>query len=331
MVDIIQAVVGLVVLVLAADRMVRSSIRVSRSLGVSVILIGAVIVGFGTSVPEFLVSGLAALEGNIDLAVSNVTSSNTANVSLVLGAAALLTPIASRRAVIRREGALMFASVVTLAAVLAGGHPELWQGLLLLGSLGVATTLMARWASEDPDAVLAEIEEELGGDETEADGEPTTEAALESRFRRLRSDVGRELVIGIVALGITLVAADQLLDGAIGLGERFGLSAAFLGLMTGVGTSLPELSAAIAAARHGESDLILGNILGSNIFNSLGVAGLAATIGPGPLVDVTPIIVGLMVAASFMAGLFAFTGQRIVRLEGVLLLVAFVAYGLYVF
>ncbi len=330
MVDIIQAVVGLVVLVLASDRMVRSSIRVSRSLGVSVILIGAVIVGFGTSVPEFLVSGLAALEGNIDLAVSNVTSSNTANVSLVLGAAALLTPIASRRAVIRREGALMFASVVTLAAVLAGGHPELWQGLLLLGLLGVATTLMARWASEDPDAVLAEIEDELGDDDP-GTGEPSTEAALEGRFRRLRSEVGRELVIGIVALGITLVAADQLLDGAIGLGQRFGLSAAFLGLMTGVGTSLPELSAAIAAARHGESDLILGNILGSNIFNSLGVAGLAATIGPGPLVDVTPIIVGLMVAASFLAGLFAFTGQRIVRFEGVLLLVAFAAYAVYVF
>ncbi|HHC08948.1 MAG TPA: sodium:calcium antiporter [Actinobacteria bacterium] len=325
-VDGVQAVVGLGLLVVASDRMVRSTIRVSNALGVSAILIGAVIVGFGTSVPEFLVSGLASLEGNLDLAMSNVTSSNAANVTLVLGVAAVISPVAARRGVIRREGALMIVAVVALAAVLAGGHPRLWQGVVLFAGLVGATTLMTRWAREDPEFVLAELEElaEL----PDGDGnEEAVERLVEGRLRRLRSEVGRELLIGLVALVITLVAADQLLDGAVGLGTHIGLSATFIGLMTGVGTSLPELAAAVAASRHGEGDLVLGNVLGSNIFNSLGVAGLAIALRPAVLVAMTPGVVALMVAAVFAAGFFAFSGQRVVRLEGAVLLAGFVAYS----
>jgi len=313
--DMVQAAVGLAVLVVAADRMVKSAIRISAALGVSTILIGAVIVGFGTSVPEFLVSGLAALEGNLDLAISNVTSSNTTNVTLVLGIAALVAPVVSRRLVIRREGVVMVSAVALLAIMIVPGELVVVEGLVLLALLVGSTMLMGRWSSGDG-AGPSEVSETM------------VDVPSTSGWRSL---VGRELVIGLVALVVTLVAADQLLDGAIGLGAHFGLSAAFLGFMTGVGTSLPELAAAVAAARRRESDLILGNVLGSNIFNSLGVAGLAVTVGPGRLVDVTPAIALMMVGACALAGLFAVTGKRIVRFEGLALLLVFVAYAVAVY
>lgn len=312
--DLAYFVGGLVLLVLAADRLVEAAIRVARALGVSAVLIGAVIIGFGTSIPEFLVSGFAALGGRLDLAVSNVVSSNAANVTLVLAMAALVSPLGTRRRVIQREGILMLGSVSLLAVLLVGGSLRRWEGFLLFGLLLVATAAMARWARDDPDGVLATP--------AEASEEETPHA--DAMWRRL---VARELLIGVATLAGTIVGADLLLEGAVGLGESLGLSAAFLGMMTGVGTSLPELSAALAASRRRQSDLILGNVLGSNVFNSLGVAGIAGIFGPGVLVDMTPALLGLMVAAAAIAGLFATTGQRIVRWEAVLLLGVFVAYG----
>ncbi len=319
MLEFVKAVGGLALLVVAADRMVLASVRVSRSLGVSAILIGAVIVGFGTSVPEFFVSAVAALRGNLDLAMSNVVSSNTANVTLVLGAAAVLVPVVTRRRTIRREGFAMFGAVVALALALAGGAAERWQGFLLLGLLGLSTWAIGRWAATDEDAILGRVDD--GGS-----GSDPARGAV-----GWRAFVAREIVIGLVALVVTLVAADLLVDGAVAVGARLGLSGAFLGFLAGVGTSLPELSAALAAARRRESDLILGNVLGSNLFNSLGVAGLAATLGPGALHDVTIPILLAMVGTCFVAGWFATSGQRIVRAEGILLLVAFGAYAVLVY
>jgi cation:H+ antiporter len=286
-----------------------------------VIFIGAVVVGFGTSVPEFVVSALAALEGELDLAVGNVISSNFSNVTLVLGAAALITPIAARRRVIKREGALMFASVAVLAALLANGWLDAWEGFLLLGLLGVAIWLMIRWSSDDSDAVLGQID-----DEDESSG--TTDLTDIDFWRK---EVGREILIGVGALIVTIIAADFLLDGVIGVGIHFGLSTLFLGLITGVGTSLPELAAGVAAARNREPGLVLGNVLGSNIFNSLGVVGLAAILGPGELTAITIPLLAIMVGTVFVAGVFALTGKRINRIEGALLLVAFAAFVVYAF
>lgn len=288
----------------------------------SAILIGAVVVGFGTSAPEFLVSGLAAAEGHLDLAMSNVISSNISNVTLVLGTAAVLVTLASRRAIVRREGALMFASVVALAVVLADGWVHQWEGALLMIGMIVAIYLLVRWSRADGPLLPPEFDEDHES-ERGADGD--------EEIRRDRAALGREIVIGLVALVLTLLAADFLLDGAIGLGERFGLSPAFLGLLTGVGTSLPELSAAIAGARRRHVDLVLGNVMGSNIFNSLGVAGVAAVLGPGELLHITPALIVIMIVACAVAGAFANTGQRIIRAEGIALLVAFVVYVVVVF
>jgi cation:H+ antiporter len=254
------------------------------------------------------------------LAVANVVSSNTSNLTLVLGSAALITPIIARRQIIKREGALMFAAVAVLTAFLANGWLSAWEGFILLGLLGGAIWLMIRWSTDDPDAVMAQITDAVEPDKDEPKGRP--------HWRRA---VGKEIVIGVVALVVTVIAADFLLDGVVGLGERFGLSAVLLGLITGVGTSLPELAAGISAARHREPELVLGNVLGSNIFNSLGVVGLAAVLGPGAIPEITVVPLTIMVGAASLAGIFSLTGQRISRREGAILLAGFAAYTVYAF
>jgi cation:H+ antiporter len=305
-IDILRLVVGLIVLIVAADRLVISAVRVARLLNVSVVIIGAVIVGFGTSIPEFVVSGLAASQGNTSLAMSNVVASNTANVGVVLGLSALVATVSTKHRVIRREGLLMFVSVAVLAVMLAGGYAGRLEGVALVGGMVLALGLLVRWSRDDPEAVVEDLED------IDSDGR----------------GVAVEVIYGVLALAATVVAGQQLLLGVEGIGRELGFSIVFMGMITGVGTSLPELSAALAGARRGHSDLVLGNVLGSNIFNSLGVAGVAAIIGPGSLIGVSWILIGLMLTVAAIAGIFAFTGQVITRIEGLVLISMFVLYVL---
>ena len=304
--DIIRLVVGLVILIVAADRLVISAVRVARVLKISVVIIGAVIVGFGTSVPEFVVSGLASAQGNVSLGISNVVASNTANIGLVLGLSALIATVATQRGVIRREGVLMLVAVSALTVVLLGGYISRIEGVLLVIGMIVAIALLVRWAREEPD----------------------TDEQIEDIDDIDPSQVWREVLLGLVALVATVVAGQQLLLGVEGIGTELGFSVVFMGMITGVGTSLPELSAALAGARRGHSDLVLGNVLGSNIFNSLGVAGVAAVIGPGEVTGVGGVLLGLMMAAAAFAGVFAYTRQVISRSEGLVLVVLFIVYVL---
>lgn len=309
LVDIIRVVAGLIVLIVAADRLVLSAVRIAKAMQISVVIIGAVIVGFGTSIPEFVVSGLAATEGNLSLAISNVVASNTANLTLVLGSAALLTPIITEHRVIRREGLLMLGSVMLLAVVVIGGETSRLQGAALAGAMLVAVYLLARWTKEDPEGAGTEVADIDDGETGEI-------------------RVGAEAIFGVLALVATIVAGQQLLVGVESIGNELGFSVVVMGLITGVGTSLPELSAAAAGARRGHSDLVLGNVLGSNVFNSLGVAGVAILIGPGLIEGETLILISIMIGAAAIAGVFAFTRQKLSRLEGFLLLVVFVVYAL---
>ncbi len=302
-VDIVRVVAGLVILVIAADRLVLSAVRIAKVLDVSAIIIGAVIVGFGTSVPEFVVSAVAASDGNLELAMSNVVASNIANVTLVLGVAALMALITTRTAVIRREGLLMLASVTLLAAFLLTGSVSRIAGAVLLAAMVGALFILLRW-SRDEDAP-ADL------DTIDADKNP----------------LAVEAVYGLVALVATMVAGRVLLDGVVGIGAELGLGVVFMGVVTGVGTSLPELSAAVSAARRKQTDIVLGNVLGSNTFNSLGVAGLAAVIGPGEVGGLGAPVVVLMVAAALAAGVFAYTQQRISKLEGLILLAVFAGFA----
>jgi cation:H+ antiporter len=298
-VDIVRVVAGLVILVIAADRLVLSAVRIAKVLDVSAIIIGAVVVGFGTSVPEFVVSAIAASDGNLDLAMSNVIASNIANVTLVLGVAALISVIATKTAVIQREGLLMLASVTVLGGFLLTGSMGRIKGVILLVAMAAALILLLHWSKG-----------------TGADADLDSIEADESRL-------SLEVVYGIVALIATVVAGRVLLTGIVGVGEELGFGILLMGILTGVGTSLPELSAAISGARRKQTDIVLGNVLGSNTFNSLGVAGLAAVIGPGEVGGLGYPVILLMVAASVVAGVFAFTKHQISKVEGFALLIVF--------
>lgn len=303
--DIIRIVAGLVVLIVAADRLVISAVRIAKVLDISAVIIGAVIVGFGTSVPEFVVSAISAGQGNLELAMSNVVASNIANVTLVVGVAAAIGVISTQHRVIRREGVLMFVSVSVLAVMLLRGSVGRIEGVVLLIGMVVAIVLLLQWARTDE--------------------ESTAELSL---IEADRERLGVEILYGVMALVATVVAGQVLLTGVEGVGAELGLSVVFMGLITGVGTSLPELSAAVAGARRGESDIVLGNVLGSNTFNSLGVAGLAAVIGPASVGGITWPMIALMVGAATVAGIFAATSQRINRWEGFILLAVFVTYAI---
>ncbi len=305
-VDILRVVAGLVILIVAADRLVLSAVRIAKVFNISAVVIGAVIVGFGTSVPEFVVSAIAASNGETGLAMSNVVASNTANLTLVLGSAAVLTVLATRKTVVKREGLLMLGSVAALAVVLADGQVSVVEGGVLVVGMAVAIWLLIFWTRNGDSGPGEDL------DDIEADPEK----------------VWVDVIYGLVALIATVVSGHQLLVGVVSVGDRMGLSVVFMGLITGVGTSLPELSAALAGARRGASDLVLGNVLGSNVFNSLGVAGLAAIVGPAVFEGVPILLIGLMVLSAVFAGMFAFSSQKISRVEGALLLLTFLFYSL---
>jgi cation:H+ antiporter len=296
---------GLVFLTLAADRFVLSAARLSRSWGLSPVLIGALVIGLGTSAPELLVSILAAARGELDIAAGNVVGSNVSNVTLVLGATALVAPIASKVRTIRREGVVMFAAVVLLAVFLWNLELNRIEGAVLIAGMLAAAWLLVRWARLDG------VEEEEG----------------EERPYRSWVSTRRELAFGLGSLALTLLGADLLVRGAVRLAADIGISSAFVGLViVSVGTSLPELATALAAARRNETDLVLGNIVGSNLFNSLMVTGTAALVGPGEVGEAFGDALVFMIGSAFVAGMFAASGRKVVRWEGAVLAAVFLGF-----
>jgi cation:H+ antiporter len=303
-------VLGLVLLTAGADRFVLAAARLSRVWGLSPILIGALVVGMGTSAPEFLVSVVAAAGDGLDLAVGNVIGSNIANLSLVLGATALVSPVADHVRTLRREGLLMLAAVILLAIVAWDGSLTLTEGIILAFAMVGAAVLLVGWARSDTEGtgvVTAELDEM-----TYDSGRPNP------RF---------EIIVGIVALLATLGGAEMLVRGAQEIARQLDLSQGFIGLtLVALGTSLPELATVLAAARRNENDLVVGNLLGSNLFNSLAVAGGAAIVGGGALnTGFRPGLLFMLGVAAF-AGILTATGNKLVRWEGFTLLAVYVAF-----
>lgn len=301
---------GLVLLTAGADRFVLAAARLSRVWGLSPILIGALVVGMGTSAPEFLVSVVAAAGGGLDLAVGNVIGSNVANLSLVLGATALVAPLAGHIRTLRREGLLMAAAVALLVGLTWNRSLTTVEGVILIGAMLGAATLLVRWARldvEDTATVIAELDEM-----TYDAGRPNP------RF---------EIIVGIVALIATLGGAEMLVRGAQTIARELNLSEGFIGLtVVAFGTSLPELATALAAARRREHDLVVGNLLGSNLFNSLAVAGGAAVIGGGALTAEFSTGLLFMLGVAAFAGILTATGNKLVRWEGLALIAVYLAF-----
>jgi cation:H+ antiporter len=301
-----MVLVGLVLLAFAADRFVLAAARLARAWGVSTVLIGALIVGMGTSSPELLVSVLAGIAGERDLALGNAVGSNVANVTLVLGTMAVLAPFAGNMRVLRREGLLMMLAVIAFAWALFDGELSLIEGIALVTSMFVATWLVVRWAKQDADAghVIAGVDEDA--------------ELISTR---------KEVFVGLLALGATLVGAEFLVRGGVQIAHALGVGSAFVGMtLVAIGTSLPELATGIAGIRRGEHDIVLGNVLGSNLFNALAVGGLAGILAPGTLDPSFGVASIAMVIAAALAGLLAFTGRMLVRWEGIVLLLGFAGF-----
>ncbi len=303
---VLACLAGLVLLVKAADAFVEGAARLAASFNVSPVVIGAVVLGFGTSAPELLVSGIAAGKGERELGVGNVIGSNVANLSLVLGVAALITLIKMDRSTRRRETPLSLGAALLFAVLVQNGFTRL-EGVILLVALVAALGTIIWFGRAD-------------GDHGEADDELTE--LLEDA-----GGTGTEIVRTVVGLVGTLIGAQLLVEGSTFIAEEFNLTGGFVGFsLVALGTSLPELVTTVAAARQGETGLIAGNLLGSNIFNSLAVGAVIGLVGPGPMTDSSLVVWGVlvMVAVSFCAAAFLATGSHVTRIEAVVLLLAYV-------
>jgi cation:H+ antiporter len=306
-VELLSVVAGIALLGRGADAFVEGSAALAARWRVAPVVIGALVIGLGTSAPELLVSGLAAAEGESDLGVGNVVGSNIANLSLVLGGAALLAPIPVHSRLLRREAPLSALAVGAFALLTIGGLSRV-DGALLLVLFGALVAVLLRAAMRDrAEAHLAEEVEEY-----------------------LARDAGRTTRVLLVLTGAglagTVAGAQILVWGARGIADRLDLTGGFVGLtLVAVGTSLPELVTTISAARRGEDELIVGNVLGSNLFNATVVGAAVALLGPGPIVDRKLAIGGvlLMVAVTAFAATLMARGRDVTRAEAILLLVVY--------
>ena len=310
-----EVFVGLLLLVWGADRFVHGAAATARNLGVPPLLIGLTIVALATSAPEILVSLVAALRDDPDLAVGNAIGSNIANIGLVLGIVAMLRPVELKSATLRREmPALLAVSLLTVSLFLDSYLSQV-DGLVLLTGLVIVMIWLTRLGirSSATDPLQAEFDAEI------------------PKHMSMRVAIFW-LLVGVATL---LVGAELMVDGAIEIAQALGVSEVVIGItMVALATSLPELAVSAVSAYRGEYGLAIGNIVGSNIFNLLAVIGVAASIQPAAL---PPSVLSLhiFVMVAFTLVLFAMTYEyegrgQITRLEGVALITAYLAYQAYV-
>lgn len=311
---LLSVVFGLILLVWSADRFIDGASATARHFRMPPLLIGMVIVGFGTSAPEMVVSAMAALQGNPGIALGNAFGSNITNIALILGLTAMIKPIAVHSRVLRME-----LPMLTGITLLAGyqllddtvSRPD--AVILLVVFAGLMAWTVMQGMRPQKDALGIEIEQEM------ADGV---------------MPLGRAVLWLAVGLGLLVASSRILVWGAVEIAHALGVSDLIIGLtIVAIGTSLPELASSILAARKGEHDIALGNILGSNLFNTLAVVGIAGAIHPmavGPEVFNRDMLVMVVLTLSLFVFGYGFRGPgRINRIEGAVLLVCYVGYTAY--
>ncbi|GAB6041748.1 calcium/sodium antiporter [Endothiovibrio diazotrophicus] len=318
--SITAVLIGFALLVWGADRFVAGASATARNLGVSPLVIGLTIVGFGTSAPEMLVSGVAAMDGNPGLGIGNAVGSNITNIGLVLGTTALIYPLSVHSQVLSREFPVLFVIMMVSLLLLADGDFSRIDGLLLLAGMGVlgywmvATALRSREGAAESDPLADEYEAEIPAD----------------------MSMAVALIWLAVGLLVLLGSSKLLVWGAVAIAHSFGVSDLVIGLtIVAIGTSLPELAASVMGAMRGEHDVAIGNVIGSNMFNLLAVLGLPGALAPGAVdPDVLardyPVMIGLTIA--LFATAYGFRGAgRINRIEGALLLAVWIGYQGYLY
>lgn len=306
----IQIVAGLALLAIGGEGVVRGAVGVARRLGLSELLIGLTLVGFGTSTPELMTSIDAALAGSPGIALGNVVGSNIGNILLILATVVLIRPISVNPAAVGRDG--LFVIVVSMAlAALAFLFGELnrWVGAAFVTTL--ALYIVATWLLERRGGPAAEMHQEESHTH-----DPAPSALLLS------------LLFAFAGLGLLVWGADLLVEGAISTARVVGISESVIGLtIVAIGTSLPELVATLAAALKGRSDVAFGNIVGSNLYNVLGILGVTALIQPLAIpADIGVVDWAVLIGSACLLLVFAASGRRLTRLEGAILLALYCGY-----
>ena len=307
----VALILGLVFLIWSANYFIEGATVTAGHLGVPTLLIGIVIVGFGTSAPEMVVSAFSSYQGNPGLALGNAYGSNIANIALILGITALMSPIRVHSQVLRKELPILFAVTALAAIQIFDNDLTRTDALVMLITLAVIMVWSIRQGlSKKRDSLAADMTDEL-----KAHAMPLKKAII-------------YLVAGLIVL---VVSSRVLVWGAVDIATAMGISDTIIGLtIVALGTSLPELAASIAALRRGEHDLIVGNVIGSNLFNTLGVVGIASAIHP--MTVATEIINrDFFVMTLLTFALFAFAYRfkkdgRLNRIQGGLFFIAYLSY-----
>ncbi|MGV6859213.1 MAG: calcium/sodium antiporter [bacterium] len=305
---------GFALLIWSSDKFVDGASAIARHSGLSPLIIGLTIVGLGTSAPEMIVSGMAAIDGNAGLGVGNAIGSNITNIALILGITALLIPLKVQSGILKKELPILIVLMLAAGGLIAGGQLGTLQGAaLLLMLVGVMAWLVIDARGNSKKDILAdEFEHEL-------ESEPVM-------------PLKEAIIAFLIGLLVMLGSAKLLVWGATFIAHSFGISDLVIGLtIVAIGTSLPELAASIASARKGEHDIALGNVIGSNMFNILGVMALPGLIAPGPLPEGVlsrdyPLMLLLTIGLFAMAWHYKPERRSINRLEGGLLVAAFFGY-----
>jgi cation:H+ antiporter len=302
---------GLALLVFGADWLIGAAARLATRYGVSAFVVGLTVVAFGTSGPELVVSAVASLRGSGDIAIGNVVGSNIANIALILGVSAIMCPIAIQRGMLARDVPLMVGFSVLLYLLILDGELGRFEGGVLLAAFaGFMLYVVFAARQQRPGALQVE--------EVVAEGEARTgrDAAL--------------VLVGVVALA---VGAHLMVEGASSLARDLGVSEVVIGLsLVAIGTSLPELAASIAAARRREPEIIVGNIVGSNIFNVTLILGTASVLRPlGVHEHVIRMEAPIMIGISALLLPLVYTGMRLARWEGWVLLAGYAGFLAWLF
>lgn len=309
----ILLIIGLALLVWSSDIFIEGAASTAINLSISPLVIGVVVLGFGTSMPEVVVATLASLDNSPGLAVGNAVGSNIANIALVLGVTAMIAPIVVKSSILKRELPVLLAISVGAYLLVLDGKLDVFDGVILVIALiAVMTWMIKANKSMDPTDPLAS----------------ETESELEDLPKLSRNKALGYLLGGLIVL---MLSAKMMVSGAVDIAEYFHVPEVVIGLtIIAIGTSLPELAAAIAAARKNEADLMIGNIVGSNLFNILAVLAVPALLAPSALhPDILYIDMPIMLGFTLMMLLMAIPRKDkavIHRSQGILLTTLFVAF-----
>lgn len=311
---IVALVAGIAVLVWSADKFVDGAVGVAKFCGMSTLLIGMVVVGFGTSAPEMVVSALSALQGNPELALGNAYGSNIANIALILGFTALITPLVVKRDVLKKDLPVLIGVTALAILLLVDGSVSRWNGLTFLALF--FAVMGYNIFSEMRGSTNKSPESNVKSPEL-AEGEMS---------------LGKSIFWLLLGLILLVVSSKMLVWGAVEIARSLGMSDLLIGLtIVAIGTSLPELASSIAAARKGEDDLAVGNIIGSNLFNTLMVVGIAATISPMESVEEAMLfrdmpLMAVLTLSLLVLGFRRKGDGRINRIAGGVLLAVYIGY-----